>query len=215
MTAPTVTKKGRPLGAINGEHSVPQWEPKTWKPIHNLIVSLHVLGYKNVRIVEALKAENVNISTMMVSLVLNSKQGKERLRTETQAIEKETIKDRLDKLSDRALKVMETVINNDDLVKYKPLSMFDKAQRVLQHTGHLRSENDKNNGITSNTLIGNMNVLLSGEIGERLMEGLQLVKDIQDARNAGHGSRFGINRRGSEVKEITGPGIPQGKEKAS
>jgi hypothetical protein len=144
-----VKRRGRPKGTIAGKRTTEQWQPKKWKPLYDAIISLAVSGLKNVQIAQELKIDKIT-----VGLIINSTEGQAKLMhlrvMQSQAVAK-TLKDRLEKIQDKALSRVESVLNSDELAEAAPLKIFDRALRTLGSLGTVKHPEEGGPKVVNNS----------------------------------------------------------------
>lgn len=176
-------KRGRPVGSITGKRETLRFQIKNWKPIHETIVTLHVLGRKNIDI-----AKQLQIAQMTVGNTINSDKGKERIIELTKAHNdsiRESQKGKIAEIKEASIDNIHRVVTNKELIEKRPLTAFDlsvKAMKVLEdisdtpklpagHHPFLQSNQTNNNQF--NVLVTN------SEFAERIVSGLDKLEEIK------------------------------------
>ena len=114
----------------------PRWNPKQWHPVYEEVVLLDSLGYKNTSI-----AEMKGFTPQHISNILNTPQAKIIKQLILKRMEQkrdETVEQRLEKITNRAMSRIEETINNDELAMKNPLGVFDRAITVLKATNKIK-----------------------------------------------------------------------------
>ena len=147
------------------------WRPVTWKPLYDLFVMDHVMGYSNVEI-----AKRHNITSFVVSRVLGSEQAIALIQKASQNLRKhyqQEIPEKLANLEVQSVKLMDRVLNDPDLINSKPLQVFDRALALVKGLGkNMKSEAAP--GTVNNT---QNNVIMTPETAKILTEGLAKAND--------------------------------------
>ena len=155
-----------------------RWEPKNWKPIYDRVVGYAVIGKSNIEI-----AELVNKTPTWVSNILTCEQGvslynalKSRIKGKV-----ESDVDRMGGIADIAVKNLETVISNEELLQKYPFKMADLSSDFLKGIGKLKPERES-------TTNNNMFFGVPMQLQNQLMEGLEVAnqaKRLHKGRNLG------------------------------
>ena len=154
-----------------------KWRPKRWLAEYDRIVAYSVLGRSNAWIAEQMNLTNVHVST-----ILNTPQGKklyDDLKSKIkQKIERE-IPDVIGAAAKKAAERVENVLNDDELAKKSPFAVAGLAMDVLKGVGHLRSNNGLMQAPVGNTT--NISVVNVGERNQRsISEGLQMLAKVNE-----------------------------------
>lgn len=116
----------------------PRWNPKEWHPIYEEVVLLDCMGYKRSEI-----GARMGFSEMHVTNILKTPQAAivRKLviaRINNKAMQ--TIEQRLETVTEKAMTRVEEVINDDELAKKNPLGIFDRAITLLKGTRKIQPE---------------------------------------------------------------------------
>lgn len=131
----------------NGRADDEKWQPVTWKPEYEMILSLHAQGQTNIAI-----AELLNYTPMQVSNILTCEHARLRKSDIVKNIRENTM-DRIDRMTDIAVKRVEEVLNNDELAEASPFQMFDRATAYLKGVNKLSGDGGTVNNNTNNTVV--------------------------------------------------------------
>lgn len=145
----------------NGRSDDEKWQPVTWKPEYEIILSLHAQGQTNIAI-----AELTNYTPMQISNILTCEHARLRKTDIVNNIRNNTM-ERIDKMTEIATKRMEEVLNNDDLAIASPFAMFDRATAYLKGVNKLASDGNNINNSTNNT------VIIGDEAIKTMVDGLE------------------------------------------
>lgn len=146
------------LGALK------RWQPKEWTPVHEQMVALSCANYSNIAISEIFKC-----TAQHVSNVINCDHAKVLRRKILDNLSEKVntgIAERVVNLSDKAAQRVYDVINDDELFKESPFSVFDRALKILEANKHIAPTGTPA-GINVNKAI-----ILSGEASKQLTDGL-------------------------------------------
>jgi hypothetical protein len=170
-------KPGRPRGALKGTGKYKN--VVVWKPIHETIVTLHVLGKKNVEIAKQLK-----IVPLTVGNIINSEKGQARIKE----LSDEHIKsirasheEKVEEIKTEAINNVHRLITDKKLQQEKPFAMFEvsaKALQLLDKTPTQQTNPQQANNTQINIIAGNP------EFVSRLVNGLDKIEQIQSRINA-------------------------------
>lgn len=116
----------------------PRWNPKEWHPIYEEVVLLDCMGYKRseigarmgfteAHVTNILKTPQAEIVRKLVIARINNKAM-------------QTIEQRLETVTAKAMTRVEEVINDDELAKKNPLGIFDRAITLLKGTRKIQPE---------------------------------------------------------------------------
>lgn len=160
----------------------PKWAPKQWHPVYEEVVLLDALGYKNKVI-----AEMKGFTPEHVSNILNTPQAKVIKQIVIKRMEQkreETIDQRLENVTNRAMARIEEAMNNDELAAKNPLGVFDRAIVVLKATNKIK---DAPQTVNNNTMI------VSDEAMAQLQKAVSLSDEVKQL-HAGLQSKVGVER---------------------
>lgn len=159
-------KRGRPPGK-NILRKSPKWQPKEWKPVYAQIVFADSVGLPNTEI-----ASKYGFTVQHVSNILNLPQAvklRAQLANRIQERMIEGIPGRLEAIADTAVKNIETVIGNQELLNKAPMQMLRSSMEYLKLQGKLTGDAPK-------TTVNN-NTLVIGDAGaKQMLEGLMKAK---------------------------------------
>lgn len=151
----------------------PRWNPKKWHPVYEEVVLLDCLGYKGKDI-----ARLKGFTPQHVSCILNTSQAKMIRKLVLARMEKkreETVEERLERITAKAMDRVEEVMANDTYAEKNPGGIFDRALGVLKAAGKVKQESA---GPTNNNLI------VSDDQWKMLTEG---IKRSDEARRLNSG----------------------------
>jgi hypothetical protein len=135
-----------------------KFEPKSWKPVYDLMVFHSCMGVSNKEI-----AEKYNYTPQQVCNILVSNQGRVRKKLIlANLIENETasVQDRMEKVATKFLQKIELVADNDELFEKAPFAFVDRGLAIIKGLGRLEGDRANSNGGSSsvhNTQINNNN----------------------------------------------------------
>ena len=122
-----------------------KFEPKKWKPLYDLFVYWHVMGWSNIRI-----AQEHDMTPQQVCNVLTSNQGKMRIKVIESNLRESRmagVSGRMENIASKLLTRMEAIVDDADLATKSPFAVFDRGLAVLKSIGQLRGEVDpRSNG---------------------------------------------------------------------
>lgn len=142
------------------------WVPLKWKPLYDIIISLHCSGYTNKAI-----AAYVNYSAVQVGNILRSPEAKRMIAENRSNLNKEAAVDRrgrLEAIQDKAIQRIEDAIFDEKLALNAPLRMMDASMSLLKGLGML-------NGDGAQTTIHQKTVVISEGIAKKLFDGTALA----------------------------------------
>lgn len=179
MTTSTKLYKG-----VRGSRVTEKWQPKKWKPWYDIAIELYATGrFNHIEI-----AQLVGNHKVAVHLLLTSEIGLTKLEIAKVKIRDKinlNFDERLSKLSERSLDIVEGVLNDDALVERYPLGMLDRAVNFLEGTQKIK-------GATQNGNLSIQNAIIVGaEQANRIADGLNKLKEIEVLHS---GSRPELNR---------------------
>jgi len=153
-----------------------RWQPKKWIPLYEQMVGLASMGRSNKYI-----GELFGYTAQQVSNILTSDEGKlvmdvtvERIRDKATV----TIADRMEKIADRAVHNIETVLFNQEYLDKSPFAMVDRSMGLLKGLKKLEGDAPKTE-INNQVLISDKGV----ETIARAIERAQEVKSLQSGKN--------------------------------
>jgi hypothetical protein len=128
-----------------------KWQPGTWTPEYEYILTLHCQGKTNTAI-----AEMTGYCVMHVGHILSCKEAKKARNTIITSLRKNTL-ERMEAVSQKALDRIETVMNDDELFENAPLAVYDRAMSYMKGVNKLAGEggNVTTNNTQNNVVIGN------------------------------------------------------------
>jgi hypothetical protein len=147
----------------------PKWEPKKWHPIYEEVVLLDCMGLKRSEI-----AQRVGFTEHHVTEIFNTPQAAivrklVMARINEKAVQ--TIEQRLEKVTLKAMARVEDVMQDDELAKKNPLGIFDRAITLLRGTKKIAGENSETNI--------NKALIVSEHQFEKLMKGTALADEAR------------------------------------
>jgi hypothetical protein len=172
-------QRGRPRGS--NRRALKKWEPKRWRAKYDIIIEFHVQGYKHKEIADMIGNGCTPQTVMNVVTCEAAQPFIIEARNRQVARMANDQNRRLEKIQERALAITERVLFDDKLVEESPLSMLDKSMKILAARGTIRDENTPQS-VTNNTLV------LSSEVSERLVSGLEKANAVKALLNGGKNS---------------------------
>lgn len=163
-----ISKRGRGRPPGSNRVAVAKWQPKTWKPIYDQIVSLSVMGKTHQEICNIVGKYN----TQQISNVLTSDQGMQvkaamvvRIRDKLN----QTIGNRVDNIIDRTVALTTQLLNDEEACKRAPINIIKTGLLVGKAVGRLQPDqpNSGGNVNSGNTTVNHVNQTLNviGESG--------------------------------------------------
>jgi len=116
----------------------PRWNPKEWHPIYEEVVLLDCMGLKRSEI-----ASRIGFTEMHISHILKTEQAqivRKLVIARINGKAQQTIEQRLETVTLKAMQRVEDVINNDVLAEKNPLGLFDRAITLLKGTRKIQPE---------------------------------------------------------------------------
>jgi len=148
----------------------PRWNPKEWHPIYEEVVLLDCMGYKRSEI-----AIRMGFSEMHITNVLKTDQAaivRKLVLARINSKAMQTIEQRLEAVTLKAMKRVEDVMNNDVLAEKNPLGIFDRAITVLRGTRKIQPETD------GGSHIGKA-IIVSDHQFDKLMKGTAMADEAK------------------------------------
>lgn len=170
--------RGRPRGS--NRRALKKWEPKKWRAKYDIIIEFHVQGYKNKEIADMVGNGCTPQTVMNVVTCEMAKPHIIEARARQVARMANDQNRRLDNLQARALAITERVLFDDKLVEDSPLAMLDRSMKLLQARGTIGDEKAPTN-------VTNNNLVLSAEVSERLVAGLEKANAVRALIGNGNG----------------------------
>jgi len=171
-------KRVSPHGAKKGM----KWKPVTWTPLYESWVLMSCKGYKNTEI-----AKLTGRTHIFVGMVLRSPEAREIKLKVIQNLRKEsteTLPERLGNLEQRAIKHLETVLNDEELAMSKPFMVFDRSLSLLKSL----SKNFKTDtAVTVNNT--NQSLVLTPEAAKIMTSGMEKANEaylLHSGKNKGN-----------------------------
>lgn len=131
--------KGRPKGSGNGYvRTTKRWNPKVLTSMHYAILSLKAAGLKNKEI-----AKEVDVGVESINQLCNSDRGKSYINLILEGAAKQfkaDTEESLIKTSTKAVKNIEEVLGDPELLELQPFRMFDRSMAFLKATGKMRGD---------------------------------------------------------------------------
>lgn len=119
---------------------------KRWKPVHEQMVQLNVMGYTAQQIRDfVVSAGGREYSLTNIYKVLNSLQAqavKAKILERIQGSMEQSSMSKIHKIADRAIDNIEAVIGNEKLLEDNPLAVFDKSLQIVKGIGKLNKEHE-------------------------------------------------------------------------
>ena len=162
-------KRGRPPGkGILRKHD--KWVPREWRPVYAQIVFADSLGLPNKDI-----GEKYGFTAQHVSNILNLPQAvklREQLAGRIQERMLDGIPNRLENIADTAVKNIERVIANEELLNKAPMQMLRSSMEYLKLQGKLTGDSPR-------TTVNN--TLVIGDAGSKqMLEGLMKSQRVDE-----------------------------------
>ena len=164
---------GRPPGSKNDSFIMP-WKPLKWKPVYDIMVALKCAGHSNIEI-----GQIVEYTPVQVGNVLRSPEARRRLDDFSSNFSKtadDTLKGRLEKIRQKAVERIETVVMDDERASEQPMRIAEFSMSLLKGLGTLNGENATKNE-TNNTLV------ISDAIAQKLFDGAALADHVKLLHN--------------------------------
>lgn len=152
----------------NGRADDEKWQPVSWKPEYEMILSLHAQGQTNIAI-----AELTNYTPMQISNILTCEHARLRKADIVRNIRQNSM-ERIENMTEKAMQRVEAVLNNDDLAVTSPFAMFDRATTFLKGRNVLSNDGGNINNTTNN------NVVIGDEAIKTMVEGLEKANIAAD-----------------------------------
>lgn len=172
-------RRGRPKGRLKGTRVAPRVQIVEWKPVHETICTLHVLGKKNVEIAEKLK-----LSPVTVSNVLHSDKGKDRIKIlyddHIKAI-RQSHEGRISEIKEQAVKNVHSLITDKKQQETKPFALAEFSLKALAALDNKKDVSNQPNTIQNNQF---NTIIANPELAARLANGLDKLTQIAN-RHAG------------------------------
>jgi hypothetical protein len=127
-----------------------KWEPGTWRPEYEYILTLSCQGKTHVSI-----SEMTGYSLQQICSILNSKEAKKAKNGIVTALRKSTL-GRMESVTQKAMDRIEDVLNDDNLAETAPFAMYDRAMAFMKGVNKLASDGGNvTNNTQNNVVIGN------------------------------------------------------------
>lgn len=148
----------------------PRWNPKEWHPIYEEVVLLDCMGYKRTEI-----AYRMGFSDMHVTNILKTEQAaivRKLVLARINGKAMQTIEQRLETVTLKAMQRVEDVINNDTLAEKNPLGVFDRAITLLKGTRKIQPDTE------SGPHIGKA-IIVSDQQFDKLIKGTAMADEAK------------------------------------
>jgi predicted transcriptional regulator len=182
-----LSKRGRPKGTLNGfADKTKKWQPKKWKPLYEVIVSMHVQGYVNKFI-----ADKLQITPQTVSNVINCDMARGvivQMMKKVQELSAEKSADLVAQSVDLIHKRIHGALNNAVLAKSSPLAVGAFAIKAGQAMGILKDP---------------VNILNNPEVAQGLMTALSKSQEAAQLHSGISGESIGVISREFEPVIVT------------
>lgn len=163
------------------------WRPLKWKPVYDLMVTLHIQGHTNREI-----AEIVGYTAVQVGNVLRAPETKKKIDLLTKQLHDRVLEnneDQLSKIKAHAIRNISQVMADDSLVIKRPFEAARLSADILKGLGTFKGGSGTD--ITINQQNNTQNV--QGITGEQI-DRLALALELSNEANRMHG--------GVEVKQL-------------
>lgn len=150
-----------------------RWQPKKWIPLYETMVGLSSMGRSNKYI-----AEVFGYTPQQVSNILTSDEAKLVLEVTVARIRDGatlTINSKLERLAERAVHNIETVLNDDNKLEQSPFAIVDRSMALLKGLKKLQ-------GDSPTVEVNNQQTFVTDKGAEtivRAIERSQQVKELQ------------------------------------
>lgn len=126
------------MGTLAESYTSKKWDPKEWHPVYEQVVALAAAGWSNEKI-----GSMVGLGKQQISNILTSQKGKAKLRDYTNTVAsgaENSIRSRLDRLTDMTVTRCESYFNDDELYMKAPGAMTDRSMKFLRGIGQLKDD---------------------------------------------------------------------------
>lgn len=167
-----------------GPRKTKKWEPKTWHPKYDIIVTLYCAGTNQTKI-----GKLVGMTQVAVNIILVSKKGKEEIaiaRAKQQRLLNNKNSSRLDKLQEQALTNIERVISDPILLNENPFAVFNASLALSRGMGKFIEDKNKGDDIP---LPGQQNnfFINNPDAAGKIVEGLSKVMEVKQLHSGKDG----------------------------
>jgi hypothetical protein len=148
-------------------HKKARWQPKKWDPLYDQMVALSCTGLSNKAI-----ADRFQYTPQQVCNILTSDQAKIVKQLITEHIRKVASEDsaaRLTRLEHAALKNVDFVLTNEELMQKSPLAIYDRSMAFLKGIGKMEGDKPQVQQTT--------NVIIADDIAEKLLKGIEKANE--------------------------------------
>jgi len=149
-----------------------KWAPKTWRPIYDQMIIMHIMGSKQTDIAEKLERTVVNVNN-----VLNCPQAQliiKLLRDNVLKDAQATIGENIEASASKAAERMRAYIHDDGAYEKNPGAMVDRGLKILSAMGHTKTGEGSGHGIN----VGGNAFFVDGDGMDKL------VKALEDSKRA-------------------------------
>lgn len=151
-----------------------RWVPRRWELRYDQIVILSTLGKSHDEL-----ALQFNYSKQQISNIVNAPQAeitRARIYAELQKRAEENIPMRLEKLADKSLERLSTILHDDDLFKQAPFGVVDRGLQVLKGIGRIKTETEQR---SSDKNIQQNNFFLTPESVSQLTAAIKIADEAR------------------------------------
>lgn len=180
-TKPSIKKRGRPPGS--GRKALKKWQPKSWEPIYETIVSLSSSGRTNKYI-----AEVTGYDPQQVSNILTCDMGLQRKAAIVSGIRStlaSSLGERIQQVTDLTVGRAFTLLSNDEYFQKNPVAVINTGL-ALTRTLNPAANEARKPAESGNTQINNGTIVtINSTDAKDLIAGLKKLEEIKQL----HGPR--------------------------
>lgn len=166
--------RGRPRKGLKfRERTKERWQPAEWRPEYVEIVSLSCSGMSNKMI-----AELKSLTPQQISNILNTEEGKTLrtfVRDKWMNDLKSSVPENITGIQAKAFKVINAILEDEDVKKRNPISLLREAANLLKGIGTLRPD-----GPVINNNITQTNAALAPEVLGNVLDALESGKRVRE-----------------------------------
>ena len=152
-------------------------DPKFWKPVHDTIVTLHVLGRKNDEISKAVQLNYVTISNI-IRCPAGQAKIKELNEIKQKALMESTV-GKIQRIEEASISNIHDIVTKPEEFKGRPLALMELSTKALKAVGDFKTPVKKADDNVNNPIQNNQfNFFTTTENAERIVNGLNKLKEI-------------------------------------
>ena len=202
---------GKIVGEKTGARITKRWVPKEWRTEYEAMVALSCTGLSNEEV-----GKRFGYGKQQVSNIINTPAGKklkEILLARLRLSNEESFTERISTLQEKALKNIEEVMNEEELLGRAPLAMFDRSAKFLSNTTAKGFRSDGLAASSAPQVAGSVNiqnntVIVNGVSRDALAEAVNKSNRVKELSSGLVGTSVeparkvesGTNRFGEEVR---------------